>query len=159
VRAALEGHPEQPFFYFGHGRKHPLALIGRGETVILDADGLELLRNRLVCLTACHSVALGRQLQKRGVSLLGYRGLLRIFYEEPAATQMLHAALAGPRALLSGASLAAAKAAAVAAYDGLAAELYESPSLSLSVLGPFVEMNARAVDITGDGARTLQVAR
>ena len=156
VLAALAANVRQPFFYFGHGRRHPLALIGRSEAVILDDGAWELLRGRVSCVTACHSVALGNELKKRGVSLLGYRGELQVFYEDTAAARMRAAALAGPKALLAGRTLAEAKAAATAAYDALAAEMYASVDFRVSVLGPFVEQNARAVDITGDARRTLQ---
>ncbi len=155
VKRALAAAPLRPLFYFGHGRQRPAALIGRGERVILGKGDWPLLAGRVVCATACHTEGIGRQLRRRDVGLLGYRGPLKVPYLERGAELMRDAALAGPLALAQGRTLAEAGRAAAQSYSALAERLFASTDMSEVVLAPFVQQNASAVAVVGNPDRRI----
>jgi hypothetical protein len=157
IREALRGNTGHPVFYFGHGRRRPPALLGRDETVLLARKDWPLLRGRVVCALACYSAdAVGKELRKFGASVLGYSGWAWVIYEEPGASLLRPAALAAPKALLGGATLKEAQAAARLAYEELAARLNESEDMGLRALAGFVVDNARAITISGNRRRRLE---
>jgi hypothetical protein len=156
VQQTLSQDGAAPLFFFGHGSFTPPEWYGQDLLPIVSNGTYHLLQDRLVYAICCHSInGIGQFATNFGITIVGYRGELCVFYEQPYEDLMQDCALAGPRALLNGASVQVAQDVSKEKYRKLAAELTATQDMNDQVIALFVEMNANAVELVGAPDRTL----
>jgi hypothetical protein len=147
IEAALTSNKTDMVFLFGHGTPNPGEYLGNDGTPALDRASVALLAGRVVCGTFCSSVdGLGEHAAGARARFLGYRGELWVPFEAPYSSTFLDCGLAGPRALVGGASVESARGASESAYRKAARVLLNRRDVRDRVHGVFMELNADAVD-------------
>ncbi|MBV8454137.1 MAG: hypothetical protein JOZ29_17975 [Deltaproteobacteria bacterium] len=109
VQTLLSSKPNVGLYFFGHGLKPPSAgfQADDGEPAV-DQTNIKLLSGRTVVATCCFGDQIGKLAQDNQFSLFGYEGGLYVPSHPHHVQDTETAALAGPRAIASGASPQAA---------------------------------------------------
>jgi hypothetical protein len=157
LHSILLQEKECALFFFGHGTRSPLALVGQDQEPVIDCKSDYLLENRIVYATSCHStVVLASSVASRGVTVMGYHGELRVPLMPRYEPDMLRCALSGAFALLAGSSTGKAIEEMRANFKGVADKLIGGGILDQAMAVEVFGRNSRALTLLGDDQRTLR---
>jgi hypothetical protein len=143
VQSELKIQANADLFFFGHGYSPPeTGFVGNDGNPTIDDTSVHLLAGRRVAATCCHGERLGALAKSNGFSMFGYAGKLALSRKAPShINDMQAAALAGPREIAAGGTVAQAAAAARREYGILAQNLLVQNDW---VFAAFASMNASA---------------
>ena len=140
-----------PFFFFGHGKSAPPAMVGQDQANAIDSSTHSLLADRLVYGACCYSVdILAPAASTHNTTVLGYKGKLMLPLLPVYEPLMRGCALAGAESLLRGKTVQDAHCDMQTEYDNVARRLIGGSIQDQVVAVRVFDKNARATTFAGD---------